>query len=119
MKRFHARTLLVLLALAVPFLIVGQGVNDTRGAGTTRSVEGVVTDSGGATKPGAHVLLKDTKSLAVRSFITQADGQYHFYGLSGDIDYEIHAQYQGSSTSTKNISIFNSKKVITVNLKLK
>ena len=107
-----------LLALA-PKSATAQDTNSARGSATTRSIEGVVTASSGAPVTGGQVLLKDMKSLAVRSFITQADGKYHFYGLSSDIDYEIHAQFEGATSATKNISVFESHKLITLNLKLK
>jgi Carboxypeptidase regulatory-like domain len=89
------------------------------GSATTRSVEGIVTNGDGTPSGGGQVLLKDMKSLAVRSFITQPDGRYHFYGLSSDSDYEIHAQSGGSASPTKNLSVFDGHKVITLNLKLK
>lgn len=68
--------------------------------------------------PGAQVLLKNSKTLQIRSFIALQDGRYHFYGLSSDIDYELRAQSNGMTSKTKNISVFNSHRVIHVNLKL-
>lgn len=89
------------------------------GSPTTRSIVGKVVDRQGNTVPGAIVLLKDMKSLQVRSFIALKDGTYHFYGLSTDIPYEVRAQANGMTSSTKNVSVFDSHKMITVNLKLK
>jgi hypothetical protein len=67
---------------------------------------------------GAVVQLKNTKTLQVRSFITKDDGTYYFLGLSPDIDYELHAEYQGASSSTKTLSSFDSRKEAIINLKL-
>ncbi|HSU31732.1 MAG TPA: carboxypeptidase-like regulatory domain-containing protein [Bryobacteraceae bacterium] len=94
-----------------------QGPNS--GSLSTRSILGKVVDRQGNTVPGAIVLLKDLKSLQVRSFIALNDGTYHFYGLSTDIPYEVRAQANGMTSATKNISVFDSHKRITVNLKLK
>ncbi len=86
--------------------------------GGTRSVQGVVTDASNAPAAGASVRLKDTKTLQVRSFITQADGAYHFAGLSTNVDYEIHAEREGTSSASKTLSVFDNRKSSTVNLKL-
>lgn len=90
----------------------------TQSGPTTRSIEGKVLSQSGASVPGAHVLLKNGKSLQVRSFIAQQDGRYHFYGLSTEVNYEIRAQANGMTSKTKNISVFDSHKVIHLNLKL-
>lgn len=86
--------------------------------GTTRSVQGTVGDSTGKAVQGAVVQLKDTKTLQIRSFITQGDGLYHFHGLSSNVDYELRADYQGSSSSSKKLSSFDDKKEVVVNLKV-
>ena len=84
-----------------------------------RSIEGTVLSKAGAPVPGAVVLLKDTKTLQVRSYLTQSDGKYHFYGLSSDINYEVRAQFGGMSSPKKNVSVFDSRSRILVKLKLK
>jgi hypothetical protein len=85
---------------------------------TTRSVQGTVTLADDSAVNGAVVQLKNTKTLQIRSFITQEDGMYHFYDLSVDIDYEIKADYQGASSNTKTLSSFDSRKQTVLNLKL-
>lgn len=84
-----------------------------------RSVQGVVTDASGNPVAGAVVQLKDTKSLSIRSYKTDADGSYHFAGLSTNVEYEIKADYDGSTSGKKSLSVFNSQKTATINLKLK
>ena len=84
----------------------------------TRTVQGVVSSAANAPQPGAVVQLKDTKTLQVRSFITQGDGNYHFAGLSTNTDYELRAEFEGMSSGTKTLTVFNNKKTATVNLKL-
>ncbi len=85
----------------------------------TRVIEGVVQDNRGAPVPGAIVLLKDTKTLQIRSYIAQHDGKYHFYGLSTDINYQVRAETGEMTSPTKLVSVFDSHKFIKVNLKLK
>ena len=85
----------------------------------TRAILGKVVDSSGATVPGAIVLLKDMKSLQVRSYIVQKDGTYRFYGLNVDVPYEVRAQSAGLTSDIKTVSVFDSHKQIKVNLKLK
>ncbi len=67
---------------------------------------------------GAVVQLKDTRTLFVRSFISQMDGAYHFYGLNPDIDYEIVARRRSRSSSTKRVSQFDSRLVVELDLVL-
>jgi hypothetical protein len=85
---------------------------------TSRSVQGSVTSAEDAPIAGAVVQLKNTKTLQIRSFISKDDGSYYFNGLSPDVDYELRAEYQGSSSSTKTVSSFDSRKAVTINLKL-
>lgn len=94
--------------------VVGQP-----GTPTTRSIQGTVLDGKGAPVPGAIVLLKDTKTLQVRSYIAQPDGKYHFFGLSSDINYQLRAEANGMTSPEKMVSVFDSHKIVTLNLKLK
>jgi len=65
------------------------------------------------------VQLKDTKSLQIRSYRTEADGGYHFAGLSTNVEYELEAKNDSDSSGKKTLTVFNTQKVATVNLKLK
>ena len=87
-------------------------------ANPTRSIVGTVVDDHGAPVPHAIVLLKDMKSLQIRSYIAQNDGSYHFYGLSGDINYQLRAEANGLTSPEKTVSVFNSRKIVKLNLKL-
>jgi hypothetical protein len=109
----------VLLALAA--LLTGHiGAQDKRNFDTgTRSVKGVVSDRSGKPASGAVVLLKDTKTLQVRSFVTPENGAYRFYGLSTNDEYELRAQRNGVSSNSKTLSAFDNRKEATIDLKLK
>jgi hypothetical protein len=65
---------------------------------------------------GAVVQIKNTRTLQIRSFITQKDGSFHFVGLNPDIDYEIFARYRGRTSSTKTVSQFDSSEIVEIEL---
>jgi hypothetical protein len=104
----------VLLLCASGLLAQGQ----KKGEETTRSVEGIVTTADDAPAPGAVVQLKNTKTLQIRSFIAKENGAYYFHELSPDVDYELRADLQGTSSGAKTLSTFDSRKKATINLKL-
>ena len=104
-----------ILALAAPTFAQKR---DTREDSSTRSVQGVVTDEADTPLEGAVVQLKDTKSLQIRSFITRANGTYHFHGLNTNTDYELRADFQGKSSSSRTLSSFDSRRQAVMNLKI-
>lgn len=114
--RFVLASVLVLLTLAFSLLAQSRKNDDDP---NTRSVEGIVNDTGNKPVEGAVVQLKDSKTLQIRSFYTTQDGKYHFSGLSTNNDYELRAEHNGSSSGTKTLSNFDGRKIATVNLKLK
>jgi hypothetical protein len=113
-----------LLTLAIAALTLAaipaaaQGRRDSKENATTRSVQGVVTDSGDNPLEGAVVQLKDTRSLQIRSFITRGNGTYHFHGLSKDIDYELKADHQGKSSDSRRLSSFDNRSQAVMNLRI-
>jgi len=98
--------------------MLGQSRRRLNEDANIRSVGGVVTDANNQPVQGAAVQLKDTKSLQIRSFITQVDGKFHFAGLSTNVDYDLKAEYNGKSGGAKRLSLFSSSKAATVNLKI-
>jgi hypothetical protein len=91
---------------------------EKREAATERVVEGTVSDPDGKFVDGAVVVLKDMRTLQVRSFYTQKNGAYHFSGLKLDNDYEIEAKFNDMHSGWKRLSIFDTRKVPVINLKL-
>ena len=115
-----ARWLALLLALAALWAPPGLSQEKKKkGDEHIRSVQGVVTGEDGKAVAGAVVLLKNTKTLQVRSFITQENGSYYFHELSTDVDYELRAELHGAASGAKNLSAFDSRKEAIVDLKLK
>ena len=83
-----------------------------------RMVHGAVMDAQDNPVVGAVVQLKNAKTLQVRSFITQEKGTYQFHGLDPNVDYSLRAEYQGASSSTRNLSAFDSRKQPAIDLKI-
>ena len=83
-----------------------------------RVVQGRVLDKKEAPIIGAVVYLKDTRSLAVKSYLTDESGRFHFGQLADGADYEIWAEQNGKRSSSKTISQFNSKLDIQFTLKI-
>ena len=109
------------VALALCLLVcmsTGLAQKNKKDDQTSRSVQGTVTSAEDAPVVGAVVQLKNTKTLQIRSFITKEDGSYYFNGLSPDVDYELRAEFQGASSSSKTLSSFDTRKAATINLKL-
>ena len=114
--RTAALLLPTLLAMATGMFSQERKLNEDP---NTRSVEGIVIDAGNKPVSAAVVQLKDSKTLQIRSFYTKEDGGYHFAGLNTNVDYELKADHNGSSSGTKTLSNFDNHKTATVNLKLK
>ena len=106
----------ILMVLALATFAFGQKKEKTP---SERSVAGVVSDASGAPIPGAVVQLKNMKTLQVRSFIAKDRGDYYFHGLSTDVDFELKAESNGRSSSTKTLSSFDSHTEATMNLTVK
>ena len=83
-----------------------------------RMVSGEVLDPQENPISGAVVQLKNSKTLQVRSFITQEKGVYQFHGLDPNTDYMLKADYQGASSAWKTLSSFDSRKEPVINLKI-
>jgi hypothetical protein len=87
-------------------------------AAAPRELIGSIVDKGGQPAPGAVVFLKNTRNLAVSTYITAEDGAYHFNNLSPDVDYQVRAESGGRKTETRTLSSFDAHKQARINLKL-
>lgn len=85
---------------------------------TIRSLQGTVKDPADVPLEGAVVKVKNIKTLQIRSFITKDDGSYQFGGLSTNADYEVWADHKGSSSDIRTLSVFDSRKIAILNLKV-
>jgi hypothetical protein len=107
-------SLAVALALICAGALAAQKVKDDG----TRTIQGQVLDPDSKGAVGAVVQLTDLRTLQIRSFITQEKGEYRFAGLRPDTDYEVKAEFQGMSSPTKRLTVFDTRKIATIDLKL-
>lgn len=85
---------------------------------TSRTLIGQITDKGDQPLSDAIVYLKNTKTLAITSYVSQKDGNYRFPALSLNIDYEVYAQKGDKKSPTKKLSQFDSRAEPRINLKI-
>ncbi len=83
-----------------------------------KTLHGVVIDRSENPVPSSVVYLKNVKSQAVKTYIADEAGTYRFSGLDPNVDYEIHAEHDGLTSSTRTVSSFDSRRDIEVVLKL-
>jgi hypothetical protein len=108
------RSLLVLifaLAVVAPFAAAQK---DSQ----VRTVHGGVLDKQDNIVNGGIVYLQNKKTQVIRTYISDDQGQYTFSGLDPNVDYEIHAELNGMTSTVRTVSSFDSRKDIVVTLKL-
>jgi len=111
-------TLAVTLALAVVASAASEDKKN-RGDQQLRNVTGQVIDRGDHPLENAVVYLQNSRTLAVKTFITDNTGNYRFHGLAPNTDYQIHAEYKGQKSDTKTVSAFDSRTDVTLHLRIK
>ena len=83
-----------------------------------RTVHGAVLDKAENPVSSAIVYLKNVRTLAVRTYISDKSGEYRFSGLDPNVDYELHAESGNMTSNTRTLSSFDSRKDIVISLKL-
>jgi carboxypeptidase family protein len=83
-----------------------------------RTVRGVLLDKNEAPVQAGVVFLKNNRTSTVKSYISDAAGNYRFSGLDPNADYELHAEKDDFKSQTRTISSFESRTDIVLNLKL-
>lgn len=85
----------------------------------TRTLTGKVFGRQDAPIHKAIVYLKNTKSLVIKTYITDADGTYRFPALSPNVDYEVYAEHNGARSDTKTLSAFDNRKEANITLRIR
>ena len=109
----------VALALGCISMLTTARAEPQRGQNDSRTLSGRVFSGHDEPLQKAIVYLKNTKTLAIKTYITDPDGSYRFPGLSTNVDYEVYAELQGARSDTKTLSGFDSRKQATITLKIK
>jgi hypothetical protein len=109
------KKLLVIIAAALAFsLVPPSAFSAAEPAGfedpqdRTRTLSGHVFDCHDQALQKAVVYLKNTKSLAVKTYITDPDGGY-----------EVCAECNGARGDTKTLSAFDNRKRVNITLRVK
>ena len=111
--------LLILLMLLAAFSTGAQQTKDQKKAeAQLRTVHGVVEDKDENPLPASVVYLLNVKTQAVRTSFADEKGLYRFSGLDPNVDYEIHAEHEDMTSSTRTISSFDSRRDIEITLKV-
>ena len=84
-----------------------------------RTLTGAVINQQEKPLSGAIVYLKNSKTMAVKTFIVGQDGSYRFNALSPNVDYEVHAEHNGRKSDAKTLSSFDSRTTVHIYLKIK
>jgi len=115
MRTHRILALVVLINLAA--CVHGYAKDKDKGE-SGRLLTGRVTDKQEKPIAGAVVYLSNTRTRAVKTFITGQNGIYRFPALSPSIDYEVYAQFEGHKSDTKTVSQFNTRPTVNINLKI-
>jgi hypothetical protein len=83
-----------------------------------RIIQGIVRDQADNPLAGAIVQLKDTKTSKIVSFPTKDDGKFAFRDLSMEINYELLAKRGDLATPVRKVSIYDTRKDVTINFTL-
>jgi hypothetical protein len=123
MKQFFQTTarMSYLRAAVTALVVVGllASMAGSAQSSSVRSVEGKVYGATSEPLGSAVVYLQDSKTNNIKSFISTSDGSYRFGQLLADVDYQVWAEYKGKKSDKKNISSFNSKKQLVIDLHIK
>jgi len=84
-----------------------------------RTVSGTVLGAGSEPVVGATVFLKNSKTKAIRSYSSTADGHFHFAQVDMSIDFDLWAEKNGKKSATKTVSSWDARKDFISDLKLK
>lgn len=108
----------IFAALFAIVLLCAGGVLAQKGESRLRTVHGTVISKDENPVGTAIVQLKNSRTQAVQTRITDETGRYRFSGLDPNVDYEIHAEQGDFTSGTRTLSSFDSRKEIEITLKL-
>jgi hypothetical protein len=102
---------------AIAWLLHASGLAAKKQKGpTTKTVSGEVIDKAEKGISGAEVTLKDLQTGKTLAIYTGADGQYQFSDLDPHHDYEVQASFKGVASETRQVSSFDTRWKLVVNL---
>ena len=70
--------------------------------------------------PISYTLVTPFSEFQVKKTVSaQPDGSFRFSGLASNIDYEVYAEHEGARSDTKTLSGFDSRRQVSMTLKVK
>ena len=103
--------------LTVVWLLHASGLAAKKQKGpTTKTVSGMVLDKADNGIGGAEVTLKDLQTGKVLAIYAEANGQYQFTDLDPHHDYEIKATFKGVASEARQVSSFDTRWKLVLNL---
>jgi hypothetical protein len=108
--------MIALIGLAAT-IVFAQG-NPKGKESQLRTVRGTVVDSTETPSDTAVVYLKNTRTQDVITHLSDSDGTFRFSGLDLNVDYDIHAEKDGWTSTSRSISNFDTRKEFVLTLKL-
>jgi hypothetical protein len=111
--------LTALVAMAATFATIMIAQEKPKGKESElRTVRGTVVDKEETPVDTAVVYLKNVHTQDIITHLSDTDGTFRFSGLDLNVDYEIHAEKEGVTSSTRSISNFDTRKEFVLTLKL-
>lgn len=83
-----------------------------------RSVHGVVLDARNRPLPEAIVYLKNQRSKAIRTVITDNNGAYSFHQLEPNVGYQLYAVWKGRHSPARTDSEYETAPDLRLDLKI-
>lgn len=121
MKRLTKFAIAVALSTSAAYVMLPRAAAQNTAAtekDQQKTLNGSVLNQDDAPLSGAVVFLKNTKTLSVKSFISDNSGGFHFNSLSPNVDYQVYAEFNGQRSGTKTVSSFDSKTSLQMTLKI-
>ena len=115
------RKVVSLLAFLMVFSLLAASsgfAQNSKHEAQLKTVRGVVLDKADNSVAASVVFLKNVRTNQVKSYIADSQGNYRFSGLDPNSDYELHAEKDGAKSQTRNVSSFDTRMDIVLNLKL-
>ena len=116
MKLHRTLALIALAALAATVMFAQEKPKGKESE--LRTVRGTVIDKDETPVETAVVYLKNVHTQDIITHLSDSDGTFRFSGLDLNVDYEIHAEQNGWTSSTHSISNFDTRKEFVLTLKM-
>lgn len=118
MRAYGKFAVVALMALAVTSMPAQDNSKTKKGEPELRTVRGTVIDKDESPVDAAVIYLKNTHTQDIVTHISDPDGTFRFSGLDLNVDYEIHAEHDGWTSSSRSVSNFDARKEFVLSLKL-